>query len=82
MKEYKEVTQKELTFKEVAGTETSTPSECMMLLEMTRKNQSRVVLLTFDIGSLVLQLHMPVHLRQYCKLRISVVQRKELNVLY
>lgn len=42
VKDYKEETNKELTFRDLAGTETATPSECMLLLEMTRKNQAKV----------------------------------------
>ena len=42
MREYKEETNKELTFRDLAGTETATPSECMLRLEMTRKHQAKV----------------------------------------
>jgi len=41
-KKHKEETNKELTFKELAGTETSTPSESILLLEMTCQKQSKV----------------------------------------
>ena len=42
MREYKEETNKELTFRDLAKTETATPSECMLLLEMNRKHQAKV----------------------------------------
>ena len=42
VKEYKLETKEELTFGDLAGTHTATPSECMLLLEMTRKNQTKV----------------------------------------
>lgn len=35
-------TNEKLTFRELVGTETATPSECMLLLEMTCKSQAEV----------------------------------------
>lgn len=43
VKNYKEETKRNLTYKDLAGTETETPNECMLLLEMTRKNQEKVL---------------------------------------
>lgn len=43
MKNYKEETERNFTYKDLAGTETETPKECMLLLEMTRKNQEKVL---------------------------------------
>lgn len=43
MKNYKEETERNFTYKDLAGTETETPNECMLLLEMTRKNQEKVL---------------------------------------
>lgn len=43
LKEFKRETNKKLTFRDLAGTETETPEECMLLLEMTRKNQAEVI---------------------------------------
>lgn len=43
LKEFKKESNKKLTFRDLAGTETETPEECMLLLEMTRKNQAEVI---------------------------------------
>lgn len=43
MKNYTEETKRNLTYKDLAWTETETPNECMLLLEMTRKNQEKVL---------------------------------------
>lgn len=43
MKNYKEETKRNLTYKDLAGRETETANECMLLLEMTRKNQEKVL---------------------------------------
>ena len=42
VREYKEERNKELTFRDLPGAETATPSECMLLMEMTRKHQAKV----------------------------------------
>ena len=43
MKNYKEETNEKLTFKDLANTKTESPNECMLLLEMTRRNQEKVL---------------------------------------
>ena len=43
MKNYKEETNEKLTYKDLVETETESPYECMLLLEMTRKNQDKVL---------------------------------------
>ena len=42
MKNYSEETSKKLTYKDLVETKTESPHECMLLLEMTRKNQEKV----------------------------------------
>lgn len=43
MKNYREETNKKLTYKDLVETKTESPYECMLLLEMTRKNQEKVL---------------------------------------
>ena len=44
MKSHKEKTNEKLTFKDLANiTETESPIMCMLLLEMTRRNQEKVM---------------------------------------
>ena len=42
MKNHKEDTNEKLTFKDLV-TKTKSPNECMLLLEMTRRNQEKVM---------------------------------------
>ena len=43
MKNHKEKTNEKLTFKDLPNTKTESPYECMLLLEMKRKNQEKVL---------------------------------------
>ena len=43
MKNYREETNEKLTYKDLVETETESPYECMLLLEMRRKNQGKVL---------------------------------------
>lgn len=43
MKNYREETNQKLTYKDLVETKTESLYECMLLLEMTRKNQEKVL---------------------------------------
>ena len=43
MKNYREETNKKLTYKDLVETKPESPYECMLLPEMTRKNQEKVL---------------------------------------
>lgn len=42
MKNYGEESSKKLTYRDLVETKTESPYECMLLLEMKRKNQGKV----------------------------------------